>query len=422
MIHGFAWILLLYSFLPIILGMKFLRGKRMSLAFIAVMGFHHIIAILNSFVSPVRGAGKDGERFHHIAEVIAQKQDFYFSIGADVYNNFLAISYFVFGSSQFLGAELSVMAFGLSFLLLVKLMDILEISRYRVSVLLLFGLLPTAVIHTSVTLRESWEILFFMSTVYFGLRYQFDRKWKYIFLAIAAVAAFGSLHHGMLAFSVFLLPCVLLWPIGHRSMARAFLTRPRAIFALLGCFGALAVALALSTQAFNVELASSLMQGEVLEYSSGFREGTAPSRATYDAPLELSSVSGFLLSFAIIILHYVLEPFPWKIMNIVDLYAFFEVLLRVLLFMFSWWAITQEHGAKKQIMTMLLVLYVVLSIIWALGTTNYGTAIRHHLVGYWVILLLGAPQMFRAISVLHFVVFPPLARVQKWYRNSLPNP
>ena len=161
MIHSFAWILLIYSFLPIILAMKFVRGKRISLAFIVVMVFHHVIAILNSFVSPVRGAGKDGERFHHIAEVIAQNQDFYFSVGPDLYQNFLAISYLVFGSSRFLGAELSVMAFGLSFLLLVKFMDILEISRYRVSVLLLFGLLPAGIVYGYLTWETSLETIFY---------------------------------------------------------------------------------------------------------------------------------------------------------------------------------------------------------------------------------------------------------------------
>ena len=42
---------------------------------------------------------------------------------------------------------------------------------------------------------------------------------------------------------------------------------------------------------------------------------------------------------------------------------------------------------------------------WAMGTVNWGTATRHHLVGYSVIVLLGAPGLILFMRKLHFVMF-----------------
>ncbi|MCG8344626.1 MAG: hypothetical protein MI685_05625, partial [Chlorobiales bacterium] len=49
----------------------------------------------------------------------------------------------------------------------------------------------------------------------------------------------------------------------------------------------------------------------------------------------------------------------------------------------------RSKGNYRRIYAMLLILYFINSVMWALGTKNYGTAIRHHLVPYWIIVLLG---------------------------------
>lgn len=39
----------------------------------------------------------------------------------------------------------------------------------------------------------------------------------------------------------------------------------------------------------------------------------------------------------------------------------------------------------------LLILYFSMSLLWAMGTINYGTAMRHHIVPFWILVVLGAP-------------------------------
>lgn len=41
---------------------------------------------------------------------------------------------------------------------------------------------------------------------------------------------------------------------------------------------------------------------------------------------------------------------------------------------------------------------------WALGTKNYGMAIRHHLVPYWIIVLLGTPVLAESLNKFFFIV------------------
>ena len=54
--------------------------------------------------------------------------------------------------------------------MLVRLVSLLDLGRFRIGIILLFGLLPSAVIFMSVTLRESWQALFFLLSVYWAIR------------------------------------------------------------------------------------------------------------------------------------------------------------------------------------------------------------------------------------------------------------
>jgi len=39
---------------------------------------------------------------------------------------------------------------------------------------------------------------------------------------------------------------------------------------------------------------------------------------------------------------------------------------------------------------LLLVLYLLMTMVWSLGTTNYGQAIRHHILSNWLLIVLAA--------------------------------
>jgi len=47
---------------------------------------------------------------------------------------------------------------------------------------------------------------------------------------------------------------------------------------------------------------------------------------------------------------------------------------------------------------LVLVLYLLMTFIWSLGTTNYGQAIRHHVLSNWLLIVLLASCLAASVN------------------------
>jgi hypothetical protein len=90
---------------------------------------------------------------------------------------------------------------------------------------------------------------------------------------------------------------------------------------------------------------------------------------------------------------YLFAPFPWQVTNWLDVYGVAESLLRLLLITFSIISWYRTDGVQHRIWGLLLVIYFSMTFLWALGTVNYGTSIRHHILTNWIIIILGGPVL-----------------------------
>jgi len=280
-------------------------------------------------------------------------------------------------------------------LVLLKIMDILSISRYRIVTLLVYGLLPTNLVFCSITLREAFQILFFMSTVYF-LLYLHSRKNTVALLGfLFSVLLLAVSHNGLLVYSIFILVIAIFWPAAVRLYASSHLSRHRAyilVVVLFILFG-FVVAEGMIHDIRGLSAIEALLGGNIFDYIIDYRESAVLSRATYSVALDTSSWSSLLLTSVPVVFSYLFEPLPWHVKNLMDTYAMGESLLRLILITLSlqvWW---RARGPIKKAYGLLLALYFSMAFMWALGTSNYGTAIRHNLVHYWIIVLLGVPAL-----------------------------
>ena len=72
-----------------------------------------------------------------------------------------------------------------------------------------------------------------------------------------------------------------------------------------------------------------------------------------------------------------------------DLVPIMESVLRIAL-VYMFFRYRNKLAVDKQInVDMLFVIWLAIEIIWAVGTINWGTALRHHTVAYGFILLVG---------------------------------
>jgi len=393
-----GWLVLYASFAVIPLMIPLRSRRRVIGAIWITLAVHHAFAIANSYFTTIFRA-PDASMFHNTAGYIAVQGGASFSPGADFYRSMLGLAYSAAGPSLFLGQETSIFAYALSCIVLFRFMELLKLERHQAAAILVYGLLPALILYGSLTLRESWQILFFMSGAYFLLRFRLKAEPVSLFFGTAAALAMGFLHNGLLAYALCMLPFILFSRVGDKgSLSLARLVGLALTGLLVAGLGAAVVFNKLPKSA-SLE---ALTQGDALEYAAQYREsGAQGARAEYGITLDTASPIGFAKSSSLLFIYYMLAPFPWQISTGADLYGAAESWFRALLIFFAFRAwLSLPPGASSSVRRVLIGLYFSMSLLWAMGTINYGTGIRHHLVSFWILVLLGVPQMLDTLGAM----------------------
>ena len=406
-----GWLLMLFSF-SIVLMWKHVRSDtKVVCAIWFCLVLHHAMAYLgvyNPNESPffLDVYVPDASQFHGDGVVFAGLSEPEWKVfsgnvisGSTIYFQSLGFFYRIIGHSYLFGKELSVLAFVLSCVVLVKLVDHLDLRRFRVGIVLLFGLLPSVMIFTSVTLRESWQALFFLLSVYWAIR-----LWKQpdiLNLPFLLISTFclAMMHHGLSRFAAYMIIISVYWGVLGRKKNVHWARHIRFLFA-----GLLIVCLIMLAQ----KVGNLLNVERALEGIEGVRQSLLKDenvRTVYSFMLDASSVYGLVTTIPMVFVQYMFAPFPWQVENVKDIYALFESMLRFLLLFFAISSWRRSSGEVRSCYSFLLITVLGMELTWALGTVNWGTAIRHHVPGYGVIVLLGAPRLILFMQELQFGIF-----------------
>ncbi len=380
------------------------NGGRIILAYWFVIALHQVVAFMNNFYFEVVGIPGDAESFHYRGVLRALSGNIVYSPGHLFYESMLGVIYRLFGPSKLLGEQFSILAFAISCIVLIKILRLLELSSYRASVLLVFGSLPSMVIFSSVTLRESYEILFFMFAVYFGIKMYVERGVsKYYVFMIVSVLLMGLFHYALMVYAVFLVVLFMVWTPFPSSGWQIIKKRKLVIvFAMLVSLAG--IILASKSGLINLNSLPELPKIGVLGIVSNWRGkipylvGVAGARASYLIPVDFSSPIETIRTFFLIYTHYVFGPFPWRIRNIADVVLFVESVFRMVLIYYSVKHWLKAHGLQRRLLGLMLLLFFSMSFMWSLGTTNYGTAARHNLLAWWILSIAGTPMLMRVLG------------------------
>jgi hypothetical protein len=136
--------------------------------------------------------------------------------------------------------------------------------------------------------------------------------------------------------------------------------------------------------------------GEALEVGSDMRQtllAYEDVRTNFSLMLDTSSVFGIVTTVPMVFVEYMFAPFPWQVENVKDICAFFESTLRFALLFFALFSWRRSSGEVRSCCGFLLIVVLGMELMWALGTANWGTAVRHHVPAYGIIVLLGGPGL-----------------------------
>lgn len=391
-----TWLLFLTIWLVPVCASEFRNSAQLMLAYWFVIVLHQAVAFTNAFLFTTISAANDARTFHNFGMMIAQSGNFVFSIGDVFYKNMLGVVYWIFGPSLMLAQQLSILAFSISCVVLVKILCQLELSRYRVPILLVFGALPTMVFLGSLTLRESYQIVFFMLAVYFGLKMHITRDInRYLLFMIMSAVAMGVFHQALSIYAFFLVVLFLLWT--HRPVSRLGSVKKLRLMAVLAIP---ALILGVTTYAATDSALSFFASGnmELLDHAAKYRDGSLLARATYGITFDLSSPLMAIYTGLMLYTHYLFAPFPWKVNNVLDVYASIESLSRLVLICFALKNWRNAYGTQRRLLGLMLILFFSMTFLWAIGTTNYGTAIRHNMLSWWVLVITGLPLLMETLN------------------------
>ena len=351
------------------------------------------IAAWNGFVGPTLGADSDALQFFEEAVDLKNARIFTLGSGVRVYSQFLG--YFMWiGESIFLACILSVVAFTFSAKHLLDICDYIDRGPFKFHILLSFGLLPSMILFGSVMLRESFQILFFIFSMKSFITFYIDRKIVHYFLGILSLFLMGSLHEALLIIAILILPIITFfnfnkigsWPIYSKGKLYSYILLT---IVALTSFAILPFVIE------ELSILSALNGGDFTRYASNYRESLVGlgSRSAYDAALNFSSFGSFVSSTFVVLIHYLYYPFPWKVTGFLDIYAFIEVIWRGALIFFSFKSIFVAKGNMRRLNILLLAVYFIMALVWSSGTSNVGQSLRHNIVHYWILLVLGMPYL-----------------------------
>ena len=354
-------------------------------------------AFVNGFVGPTFGSSDDAVGFHVMAAEVSQNLVFDVFIIGHIYWYILGVFYFITTDSLFLGSALSALGWLASAFILLRIMRILSFkmsNQWRV--MLIYALIPTSLMYTSVTLREPFQLLFINLALYAALKIYFHRSnahWLVLFLAVVGM---GAMHGALLVSSTFVIVGTLFLLTSRNrkgvSFTKVVLVTPIVILCLFYGFELLTI-----FTPYGGRLDDGL-DVAVRVYQEGTLSDGEYARANYRTDIEIDGLGGLILSLPSFLFQYLFEPMPWKIGSMVDVVALLENMLR---FWLIWNAlkylvgsylnkpmfVAHNYFGYERCILFIFLSYLIMETLWSLGTSNWGTASRHHLPSLGLLLV-----------------------------------
>jgi hypothetical protein len=246
----------------------------------------------------------------------------------------------------------------------------------ELKIIVLIGLIPASIILTSITMREVYQMFFICATIYFTTKYTCKKRIIYMIFMLCSLFLFATLHASFKYYAVIYLFGLICFE------ARGFAWSLKLKFKFFLLF-------IMSWILLFIDV--SLLHAIILKFVEG-TSGAEDARAYYGLPLIEANIFSVINFMVISFFNYMVRPFPWEITSLVDILPLFENSLRL----FFIWRIYQLRGHMSAAMTWALFAAMLLELLWGMGTLNWGTAQRHHLVAWPLFVVIYSAAVSRS--------------------------
>lgn len=243
------------------------------------------------------------------------------------------------------------------------------------------ALFPSYVFMHSVVQREAFILLLLTSAVVlvFLPNRHVPAPWNYA-LALGCVLLAGHVR-------IQTLP-VLLLAITMVALTKALTVSQVSRNHRVALTGVLAVVSAVVTMASTRLILDS--PRDIVAYFRELRTSRANGRALYHTDILPTTLLDLILYAPIGMVYFLLMPFPWYLELPRDVVAGAESLIGLVFLVFAVYGVLVLARKSLPLAVGIVTLVLVFSLLFGLGTVNYGTGIRHRQTVFWAIFILGA--------------------------------
>jgi 4-amino-4-deoxy-L-arabinose transferase-like glycosyltransferase len=342
------------------------------------INYENLLTIKNlDYLIKLGGQGYDDKRFYLQAVEIARgNQKLDFSIGF-IYTSIIGLIFRYTAESYFLGSLMSILAWFLSAIVFKKNLELFKINLATLSLALFFyTLCPSSIIFSSLMLRESYQLLFINLLFFSFLKIVIEKDLKYLLLLTICLLSLSYLHKTFIIFSLiftFILFLIILKKKIKKLLRLNYFTT---------LFGAFILSLILINH-YNFHIDTLLYKS-----ISNHVNNLTISRTSYqNDDLIILNIQDFFLYLFKSFYNYYFQPTISHIENYFDFLLFFENFFRIIFLLMSLINIIKIKIKNYKYLITIFIFYCLIEIIWALGTNNYGTAVRHHMPQMGLLLL-----------------------------------
>lgn len=323
-------------------------------------------------------SGGDTERFYIWGIEISKDLSMMNEISYTKYTDFLGILYWIIGDQRLFSQFINVILGMWSIFVFYKILDLFnfEYSK-KLFFLALYGLFPQNIIFSSILLREALILFFFIYSIFFFSKWLMTNDRINIFITLLFVLLCSVFHSGMIVSLIIYSFMFLFLDVTTFRFKYSF---KRLTMFFLFC-GLLFTIIANDSSILNEKLSilqsdkDNLSLVEKYQSNSGIEEGGS----TYLQNYEISSAIDFITLVPLKFIYFIFSPMPYDIRGVGDLIAILidSSVYYFLIFKIIWSRKPIVDNFFRILPKIFFILFLVVSLGFALGTENSGTAMRH---------------------------------------------
>lgn len=329
-------------------------------------------------------SGDDTENFYATALNISNDMSMLSeSIYGGTYSHLLGILVNIYGDDRLFVQYLNILVAMTAILVVVQIFRMMKVPlKIQMILVAVMALFPHSLIFSSILLRESVISLIVVFSLYFFIKWFQYKGLHNIFLSISLVILGGFFHTGVIGILIGYLFAFIFYQHDKETMKLTLNS--------IVSFGV--VALVMLYFLLFPEVFSTLSLFNKFEQELGGGRSiydvfnTERGESAYLTNLEIDNFFEMIVFAPIKVLYFIGSPMPWTLRNLSDLISFF---LDSIFYLFAAFVFVKHFGMIKKHPLLLVLLISLVSgwLIFGLGISNAGTALRHRFKLFYLIII-----------------------------------